>query len=214
MTQKISNIPARKTKRSLGWLVPAVVVGGLIPVLVLWLDWQSGALGANPIQRATHQTGLLSLVLLILSLACTPVRLWTRWTWPARIRKSLGLLAFGYAVLHMGIYLYDHGFSLLVMQEDIVQRPFITVGFTALLLLIPLALTSSAKAVRRLGFQRWTRLHQLVYLAISLAALHYFWGVKQDKIPPLIYASVILALFVFRWWGTRRKKTRKTKSVF
>lgn len=203
----------KKIKQSLGWLVPAVVVGGLLPVLVLWLDWQSGALGANPIQRATHQTGLLSLILLILSLTCTPLRLWMRWTWPARIRKSLGLLAFAYAVLHMGIYLYDHGFTLTMMKEDILERPFITVGFTALLLLVPLALTSSTKAVRRLGFQRWTRLHQLVYLAIGLAALHYFWGVKQDKIPPLIYAGVICMLFILRWWGLKRKKGRKVKSA-
>jgi sulfoxide reductase heme-binding subunit YedZ len=195
--------PARRPPARLGWLVPAVTVGGLLPVAVLILDALSGALGANPIQRATLQTGLLTLVLLILSLACTPLRLLTGWTWPARIRKTLGLLAFGYAALHFLIYLFDHGFDLTLMTEDVLKRPFITAGFTALLLLVPLALTSTPRAVKRLGFQRWTRLHQLAYAAVSLGALHYYWGVKQDHTPPLIYAAVIATLFLIRFLKRR-----------
>ncbi|WP_371810188.1 sulfite oxidase heme-binding subunit YedZ [Deinococcus sp. JMULE3] len=189
---------APRRRPSLGWLVPAVTVGGLIPAAVLIADALSGQLGANPIQRATLQTGLLTLALLVLSLACTPLRLLTGWTWPARIRKALGLLAFGYAVLHFLIYLLDHSFDLTLMAEDVLKRPFITAGFTALLLLVPLALTSTPRAVKRLGFQRWTRLHQLAYVAVSLGALHYYWGVKKDHTQPLIYAAVIAALFAVR----------------
>ncbi|THF88580.1 sulfoxide reductase heme-binding subunit YedZ [Deinococcus sp. KSM4-11] len=199
----------RAGARPLGWLVPAVTVGGLIPVAILIQDALTGLLGANPIQRATLQTGQLTLLLLVLSLACTPLRLLTRWTWPARIRKSLGLLAFGYATLHFLIYLFDHGFSLGVMTDDVVKRPFVTAGFTALLLLVPLALTSRKDSVKRLGFQRWTRIHQLVYVAVSLGALHYYWGVKKDHTPPLIYAGVIAALFLIRWlWPRLRPVTR------
>ncbi len=197
----------RRRAAPLGWLVPAVTVGGVLPAAVLVWDALSGALGANPIQRATLQTGLLTLTLLVLSLACTPLRLLTGWTWPARIRKALGLLAFGYGVLHFLIYLLDHGFSLGVMVEDVLERPFVTVGFTALLLLVPLALTSGRNAVKRLGFARWTRLHQLVYLAVSLGALHYYWGVKKDHVPPLIYAGIIAALFLVRF--LKRRPTRK-----
>ncbi|GGK90840.1 protein-methionine-sulfoxide reductase heme-binding subunit MsrQ [Deinococcus radiotolerans] len=175
-----------------------MTVGGLLPVAVLLLDAATGQLGANPIQRATLQTGLLTLALLVLSLACTPLRLLTGWTWPARIRKTLGLLAFGYAALHFLIYLFDHGFDLSLMTEDVLERPFITAGFTALLLLVPLALTSTPRAVKRLGFQRWTRLHQLAYVAVSLGALHYYWGVKKDHTQPLIYAAVIAGLFLIR----------------
>lgn len=193
--------------RSLGWLVPAVTVGGLVPAVILMLDAFSGALGANPIQRATLQTGLLTLALLVLSLACTPLRLLSArlsptgrgWIWPARIRRALGLLAFGYGVLHFGIYLFDHGFTLSQITEDVAKRPFVTAGFTALLLLVPLALTSTPASVRRLGFARWTRLHQLAYAAVSLGVLHYFWGVKKDHTPPLIVAALVAALFLVRW---------------
>ncbi|MBZ9713815.1 protein-methionine-sulfoxide reductase heme-binding subunit MsrQ [Deinococcus multiflagellatus] len=188
--------------------MPAVVTGGLLPAAVLVLDALSGALGANPIQRATQQTGLLALVLLLLSLACTPLRRWTGWTWPARVRKSLGLLAFGYAALHFLIYLFDHGFAPVQMTEDVLERPFITVGFTALLLLVPLALTSTPRAVRRLGFARWTGLHRLVYVSVWLATLHYYWGVKKDHTPPLMAAAVLALLFLARWWRPRQRAAR------
>ncbi|WP_083922240.1 sulfite oxidase heme-binding subunit YedZ [Deinococcus aquatilis] len=218
-----ASTPTRRTvsssriSRPLGWLVPAVTVGGLLPIAVLILDASTGALGANPVQRAELQTGLLALALLILSLACTPLRLVTArlglaggrgWTWPARIRKSLGLLAFGYAFLHFLIYLFDQGFTLSTVAEDVVKRPFVTAGFTALLLMVPLALTSTPRSVKRLGFARWTRLHQLVYVAAALGALHYWWGVKKDHTPPLVAALVIALLFVIRLLG--RKKARRS----
>jgi len=177
----------------------------VLPLGVLLLDASTGALGANPVQRALLQTGLLALALLILSLACTPLRLLTGWTWPARVRRALGLLAFVYAVLHFLIYLLDHGFVPGVVLEDVLERPFVTVGFAALLLLLPLALTSTRGAVRRLGFLRWQRLHQLAYVAVGLGVLHFWWGVKQDRTPPLIAALLVAALFAVR--GVRRRRS-------
>lgn len=202
---------AQRSVPSLGWLVPAVQVGGYLPAALLVWDAVNGHLGANPIQQATHQTGQLALILLLLSLACTPLRLLTarlgwRWTWPARIRRTLGLLAFFYALLHFGIYLLDQGFSLGAIWEDVAKRPFVTSGFTALLLLVPLALTSSPKSVQRLGFQRWTKLHQLVYVAASLAALHYWWGVKKDHTAPLVAVLMLATLFTVRWLLQKRKR--------
>ncbi|EYB67889.1 sulfite oxidase subunit YedZ [Deinococcus phoenicis] len=198
----------RRAAPPLPWLAPGVVVGGLLPAGVLLLDALTGALGANPVQRATLQTGLLALTLLILSLACTPLRRLTGWTWPARIRKALGLLAFGYAALHFLIYLFDHAFTPGVVLEDVVKRPFVTVGFAALLLLLPLALTSTRDAVRRLGFPKWQRLHQLVYVAASLGVLHYWWGVKKDHTPPLVAVLVVAFLFALRLIRRRRPRPR------
>lgn len=195
----------RRAAPPLPWLAPGVVVGGLLPGSVLLLDALTGALGANPVQRALLQTGLLALALLILSLACTPLRLLTGWTWPARVRKALGLLAFFYALLHFLIYLLDHGFTPGVVLEDVLERPFVTAGFAALLLLLPLALTSTRAALRRLGFARWQRLHQLAYPAVGLGVLHYWWGVKQDHTPPLIAALIVTALFAVRL--ARRRRT-------
>lgn len=192
---------AARRKRSgvLPWLGPGVVVGGGLPALILALDAAQGLLGANPMQRATHQTGQLALTLLLLSLACTPLRLWLGWTWTARVRKALGLLAAFYAALHFGLYLFDQGWSLTQIWEDVTERPFVTSGFVAWLLLVPLTLTSTPASVRRLGFARWARLHQLVYLAAGLSALHYWWGVKRDKTGPLAVVLLLLALGLARW---------------
>lgn len=189
----------RTTSNPWGWLPPAVYVGGLLPAAVLVWDATHELLGANPIKQATHQTGQLALTLLLLSLACTPIRKLSGQIWPARIRKALGLLAFFYAALHFAIYLFDQGWSLSSILEDVLKRPFVTAGFTALLLLLPLALTSTPASVRRLGFARWTRLHQLVYVAASLGTLHYWWGVKKDHTGPLIAALILAGLLALRW---------------
>ncbi len=205
--------PRRKVNQ-LGWLGPAVVVGGLVPMAVMLLDARTGALGANPVQRLQLQTGTLALALLILSLSATPVRLISGWTWPARIRKALGLLAFLYATLHVLVYLVDKGvlngdFGVSTVLEDIVKRPFITVGFAAWLLLIPLALTSFKDSVKKLGFVRWTLLHRLVYLVVVLGVVHYWWGVKKDHTEPLIYglvAAMLLALrVIFKDYKSKKK---------
>ncbi|MFC4454008.1 protein-methionine-sulfoxide reductase heme-binding subunit MsrQ [Deinococcus sonorensis] len=197
----------------LAWLGPAVVIGGLLPVAVLLLDARTGALGANPVQRALLQTGVLTLATLVLSLGCTPLRRLTGWTWPARIRKALGLIAFLYALLHFGIYLFDQGFTLQTVLDDVLKRPFITAGFGALVLLLPLALTSFRGSVRRLGFARWTALHRLVYLAAGLGVLHYWWGVKKDHTEPLIYALLVAALLIVRVVLARRAGGRRPASA-
>jgi sulfoxide reductase heme-binding subunit YedZ len=183
-------------------------------VAVLALDAFTGALGANPVQRATLQTGQLALTLLVGSLACTPLSRLTGWAWPARIRKALGLLAFTYAALHFLIYaVVDHALDLRLILEDVAQRPFITAGFAALVLLVPLALTSTKASVRRMGFAAWQRLHSLAYLAAILGAVHFYWQVKKDVSEPLRYAAVLAALFVARLLWPRRRARRARRAT-
>ena len=184
-------------------MAPAATIGALLPLLVLVYDFFTGQLGANPLQRAEQQTGLLSLTLLLLSLACTPLRLLasqlgTRLLWPARVRKTLGLTGALYALIHLGIYLLDRGPSLLDFLQDVLKRPYITVGLTAFLLLIPLVLTSRKDSVRKMGFVRWQALHRLTYLVGILGVLHFWWSVKEDHTPPLIAAGILLVLLTLR----------------
>lgn len=195
-------------KRPLPWLGPGVVAGGLLPLAVMAWDLATGGLGANPVQRAVLQSGLLALALLVASLACTPLRLATGWTWPARVRRALGLLAFGYSTLHVLLYVaVDQGLDLAVIVEDVLKRPFITVGFAAFVLLVPLAVTSSPASVRRLGFVAWRRLHRLVYVAAVLAGVHFLWQVKKDAREPLAYLAVLALLLALRFlWSRRRRK--------
>jgi sulfoxide reductase heme-binding subunit YedZ len=191
----------------LSWLKPAVLVGGLVPLALLALEGARGTLGANPVERVLNQTGLLALILLVASLACTPLKLAAGWTWPMRVRKLLGLLAFGYALLHFLTYaVVDQGLRLSVILEDIARRPFITVGFLALVLLVPLAVTSTNAMVRRLGFPAWQRLHRLAYVAASLGVVHFFWRVKKDATEPLLYGAVLALLFALRLGEALRKR--------
>ena len=139
-----------------------------------WDIIMQGTLDADPIAQIENELGLTALILLVASLACTPARWLFGWTWPQRIRRDLGLLAFFYAMLHFLLYLVlDQTFDWQAIYQDIIERPFITVGFLALVLMVPLALTSTSGSVRRLGFRRWTRLHQLAYVAGVLAAIHF-----------------------------------------
>ncbi|WP_339094844.1 protein-methionine-sulfoxide reductase heme-binding subunit MsrQ [Deinococcus sp. VB142] len=198
----------RRKAPPLPWLPPGVIVGGLLPAFTLLLDALADRLGADPVKQAIHQSGQLAIILLLLSLACTPLRRFLGWTWPARIRKPLGLLAFFYAGMHFALYLRSQDFSLRSAVQDVTERPFITSGFAALLLLLPLALTSTPGSVRRLGFAAWTRLHRLVYLAAGLAALHYWWGVKQDKTGPLTVILILAGLLLSRLGSTRPRRAR------
>ena len=166
-----------------------------------------GGLGANPIAVILNELGLSALILLIASLACSPARRIFGWTWPIRIRRELGLAAVCYASLHLLTYVVlDQGISWSAIVEDILKRPFITVGFAAFLLLMPLAFTSTKASVQRLGFRRWQRLHQLAYVAGALAVLHFIWRVKLDVSQPLIYAGVLAALLAVRvvYWRARK----------
>jgi sulfoxide reductase heme-binding subunit YedZ len=194
------------------WLKPAVLVGGLVPLALLVLGFVRGTLGANPIEYALHQTGMLALILLVASLACTPLKVVSGWTWSLRLRKLLGLLGFGYAVLHFLVYAgVDHGLDMAIILEDIAKRPFITVGFLALVLLVPLAVTSTNAMVRRLGFPLWQRLHRLAYVAASLGVVHFVWRVKKDLTEPLVYGAVLGLLFVIRIAEALRKRRAKAR---
>lgn len=192
------------------WLAPGVFIGSLAPLASLLWQWSEGALGANPIAQAQNQLGLTAIVFLMAALACTPARLLFDWTWTARIRRMVGLFAFFYATVHFLTYaLLDLGLDWETLVEDIAKRPFITVGFLALVLLTPLAITSTNGWVRRLGYRRWQWLHRLVYLAGVLAVVHFIWRVKIDTSQPLTYAAVLAALLAVRlaFWA-RRRRTR------
>ena len=206
-------LPTRRLPAN-AWVVPATAIGALLPLLLLVSDFFTGLLGANPLQRAEQQTGVLALSLLLLSLSTTPLRLLAaradlRLLWPAKIRKTLGLTGALYAGVHLIIYGLDKGFSPLNFLTDVLKRPYITVGLSALLLLIPLVLTSRKNSVKRLGFERWTRLHRLSYAVAGLGVLHFWWSVKKDHTGPVIALVVLLALFGIRLLLQRRKKARE-----
>jgi sulfoxide reductase heme-binding subunit YedZ len=192
------------------WLKPGVLLGALIPLAYLARRFQTGALGADPIAAALNELGLVALVFLVATLACTPLKALLGWTWPMRLRRMLGLFAFFYASLHFLLYaVIDQGLSFSAILADVSERPFITVGFLALVLLIPLAVTSTTKMRRRLGPLRWQRLHRLSYVIGALAALHFVLRVKRDLDEPLTYACIIAALLGIRVWQMARKQSRE-----
>jgi len=155
-------------------------------------------LGANPIEELIHRLGKWGLKFLLLTLAVTPLRKLTGWNVLIRFRRMLGLFAFFYLLLHFLAYSgLDQRFDLAAIFEDIAKRPYITIGLTALLLLIPLALTSTNGMMRRLG-KRWQKLHRLVYLIAILGVWHFYWQVKLDTLEPLVYAGILAALLGFR----------------
>lgn len=187
---------------------------GLYPLgrVAWWLRHGIYGLGANPIERVLHHTGWWALSLLLITLAVTPVRRLTGLNSLARIRRPLGLFAFFYASLHLAIYAgLDQVLEWTFILEDILERPFITVGFAAWLLLLPLAITSTRGWIRRLG-RRWTLLHRLVYFAAPLGTLHYWWKVRADTRLPLLFAATFLVLFVLRLpWLRSRPRLRRTR---
>jgi sulfoxide reductase heme-binding subunit YedZ len=181
------------------WLKPAVLVGALVPLGLLVTRAATGKLGANPVAEAMNQLGLLALIFIGLSLACTPAQLLWGVKWPLRIRKLLGLLGFSYATLHLFTYAaVDQLGHLRSILDDIVKRPFIAVGFAAWTLLVPLAVTSTSTMLKRLGFTRWKRLHRLVYLVATLGVIHFIWRVKKDLTEPLVYGAILAVLFIVR----------------
>jgi sulfoxide reductase heme-binding subunit YedZ len=171
----------------------------LVPLVRLgWLFYRD-ALGANPIAEALNQLGLWTLIILLSSLACTPIKILTGWKYPLRLRRLLGLEAFFYACLHFSMYIaVDQSFDFGEIWKDIIKRKFMTVGFAAWVLLIPLAVTSTNKMVKRLGFPRWKRLHRLAYVAAVLGVVHFIWRVKSDLREPLIYTFVLSVLLLVR----------------
>jgi len=165
--------------------------------LLVW-DAVSGSLGPNPVEALLHGTGDWALRLLLVTLAMTPLRRLTGQVWPIRLRRMLGLFAFFYVALHLTVYLWlDRELAWSTIVDDVIKRPYISVGFAAFLMLIPLALTSTRGWMRRLG-RRWTQLHRAVYVIAVLGVVHYLWLVKADLREPLIYASVLTILLAFR----------------
>jgi sulfoxide reductase heme-binding subunit YedZ len=188
------------------FLKPAVFIACLFPLA--WMIWDgfNAGLGANPIEEITHRTGDWALRFLLITLAITPARKLFNLTLLIRLRRMLGLYAFFYAVLHFLTYVvFDHFFDMAEIAQDVIKHPYVTVGFGAFVLLIPLAVTSTNKMMKRLG-KRWKKLHQLVYLIGTLGVLHYLWLVKADVREPLIYGAVLVVLLVLR---LPRKKIQK-----
>lgn len=178
---------------------PALFVIALVPLGFLVWGAFNGGLGVNPVETITFTTGDWALRLLLVTLAITPIRRLTRWSAAIRLRRMLGLFAFFYACLHFTTYLVlDQFFSLPDILDDIIERPYITVGFTSFVLLIPLAATSTNAMLRRLGGKRWQRLHRLVYVTAGGGVLHFLWLVKADLREPLIYLGVLAILMLLR----------------
>jgi sulfoxide reductase heme-binding subunit YedZ len=173
----------------------------LLPLVRLVVSGFMNQLGANPIEFITRNTGDWALYFLVITLSITPLRKLSRWNWLVRLRRMLGLYAFFYAFLHFTIFFWlDHFFDVREMWDDVVKRPFITVGMLCLVLLIPLALTSTNAMVRYLGGKRWQWLHRLTYVIVPLAVLH-FWWVKAGKnllAQPILFAVIVGLLLLTR----------------
>jgi methionine sulfoxide reductase heme-binding subunit len=187
-----------------------IFLAALIPLVRLAGKALHGGLGANPIEVITHSTGGWTLIFILATLSVTPLRRLTRQYWLIGIRRMVGLFAFFYGTLHFLTYIWlDKFFDIHEMIKDIVKRPFITVGFSAFVLMIPLAATSTAWSIRRLGGKNWQRLHRLIYLTGILGVVHYIWLVKADKRKPYEYGVVLTVLLLYRvaaWWSEKRKQ--------
>jgi sulfoxide reductase heme-binding subunit YedZ len=195
----------------------AIFVAALVPLASLaWRALHSN-LGANPIEFITHSTGDWTLILILTTLSITPLRRISRQYWLIGLRRMIGLFAFFYGTLHFLTYIWlDKFFDLHEMVKDIAKRPFITVGFSAFVLLIPLALTSTAWSIRRLGGKNWQRLHRLIYGTGILAVIHYTWLVKADLRKPIEYGVALTILLLYRigvWFSEKASKDRKQPAL-
>lgn len=180
-------------------LKPLAFIACLGPAFVLTWKGFHDLLGANPIDVITRTTGRWTLIFLLITLSVTPVRRITRMAWLIRFRRMLGLFAFFYGSLHLMTYVWlDKFFDVHEMLHDIAKRRFITAGMTAWVLMLPLALTSTAGWIRRLGGKRWQKLHRLIYFSAAAGVVHFIWLVKADLRQPLIFGAVLALLLVFR----------------
>ena len=191
-----------------GLLKPPLFIACLAPLAYYAWGVQADTLGANPIEAVTRGMGTWALNFLLITLTVTPLRKYSGWAWLGRLRRMLGLFVFFYAALHLTTYLwFDQFFDWPAIAKDILKRPFITVGMISFALQVPLAATSNAFAIRKLGGRRWQELHRSVYLIGLLAVLHYSWMVKADLSKPLIYAVIVGVLLGLRvWWRVQERK--------
>lgn len=207
-------LPLReKLVRSLKLLVFLLCLGPL--AILIWKGFHN-LLGANPVDVITRTTGRWTLIFLLLTLSVSPLRKLSRLPWLIRLRRMLGLYAFFYGSLHLMTYVWlDKFFDVPAMLHDIGERRFITAGMTAWALMLPLALTSTAGSIRRLGGKRWRALHRLIYFSAMAGVIHFIWLVKADLRRPLTYGGVLAALLIFRVasWGLTRAKSRAAVAV-
>ena len=203
-------------KRAILALKVILWLSALSPGAWIVVGFLRGWLGANPTEKMTHVTGMTTLVLLLVTLSVTPVRRLTGWHPVIKLRRPLGLFAFFYALVHFNIWLVFYNvLNVQWMLEDIVERPYVTVGFTAFVILIPLALTSTKGWIRRLG-SRWRKLHRGIYVAATLGVIHFYWLVKADVRLPLFLGAclaVLLGYRVNRWLHERRTKARAERET-
>lgn len=200
-------MPSTQTIR---WVFkPIVHILCLLPLLHLMAGSAGVAgvsLGADPIAKLLHELGEWGLRFLVITLAITPLRFMFGQPWLVSFRRMLGLYGFAYILMHFIVWLVvDQGLYWPGILKDIGKRPFITIGFAALLLLIPLAVTSTNKMMRRLG-RRWQKLHRLIYVIVPLGVWHFYWLVKKDVTEPLIYAAIVAFLLGYRYWRARQRK--------
>ncbi|WP_322401840.1 protein-methionine-sulfoxide reductase heme-binding subunit MsrQ [Massilia luteola] len=194
-------------------LKAVLFLAALLPFLrMAWLT--ATGVPVDPVEFLTHGSGDWALYLLCATLAVTPLRRLTGWNWLVRLRRMIGLYTFFYAFMHFTTFLwFDHFFDVAAMWKDVLKRPFITVGFAAFVLLIPLAATSTNAMIKRLG-RNWARLHKLIYLIAPLAILHYWWmkAGKHNFEQPIVWGSVVAVLLLLRvWWSLGRTSTRAGK---
>jgi len=198
-------------------LKPLVFIVSVGPLAYLALGALLGRLGANPIETITRSTGTWTLRFMLLALAVTPARWLSGWNDLIRVRRMLGLFAFFYGSLHLATYVWlDQFFDWAAIAKDVAKRPFITAGFAAYLLLVPLAVTSTAGMIRRLGGRRWRRLHRLAYASAAIGIVHYWWLVKLDTRPPRNYALLLAVLLLARvwvFWQRRRSGSRASSGA-
>jgi len=192
------------------WILkPLVFLLCLLPVSLLALGAYNDTLSANPIYDITDATGTWTLRFLMITLGVTPLRGVTGWHWVTRFRRMVGLFAFFYSALHFTTYIYlDQFFDLESIIEDVGKRPFITIGFAAFTLMIPLAATSTNWMIRVIGGKRWQLLHRLVYISAICGVIHYLWLVKADTSRPLTYGGILAVLLGYRVWEFVRKYRR------
>jgi sulfoxide reductase heme-binding subunit YedZ len=180
-------------------------VGALLPLALLLWDFWRGGFGPDPIREITLRTGKPALILLILSLACTPLNIWFGWSSVLKVRRALGLYSFLYVVLHLGVFVYlDYGLDPQLLYNAIFEKWYALVGFVAFLLMLPLALTSTRWAMRRLG-KKWKQLHRLAYVAGVLAVVHFLWLVKNAYTEPIIFGVILALLLLSRVPPVRRR---------
>ena len=194
-----------------------ILVNGAVPLALLIRDKSSNQLGANPQNFLILTTGMMTLIFLVLTMAVTPMRKVTGWNWLIQFRRMLGLFAFFYACLHfMCFFSLDRGFSISGTLSEMVKRKYLIVGSTALIVMIPLAFTSTNGMIKRLGGKRWRALHRLAYVAAIAGVIHYYMQVKADTRQPLAFAAVLAILLGYRlviYWRRPRPVPAATTAV-